>query len=68
MLRARIPEHAKCVISILMIEATATLFRFAALSHILPGVFSDEALNGNEGIHTFRSGDRKVFFPLHHRF
>jgi 4-amino-4-deoxy-L-arabinose transferase-like glycosyltransferase len=46
-----------------MIVAVAVLFRFTALSHIPPGVFSDEALNGNEGIHAWRSGDLKVFYP-----
>src|SRR5437868_783259 len=48
---------------LLMIVVVAVLFRFTALSHIPPGVFSDEALNGNEGIHAWRSRDLKVFYP-----
>ena len=48
---------------LLMIVAVAVLFRFTALSRIPPGVFSDEALNGNEGIHAWRSRDLKVFYP-----
>jgi hypothetical protein len=48
---------------LLMIVAVAVLFRFTALSRIPPGVFSDEALNGNEGIHAWQTRDLKVFYP-----
>jgi len=43
--------------------AVAVFFRFIALNHIPPGVSSDEALNGNEGIHAWRSKDLKLFYP-----
>ena len=46
-----------------LIFAVALLFRFSALDRIPPGVFSDEALNGNEGIRAQRAGDYKIFFP-----
>lgn len=45
------------------IFSVTVLFHFAALGHIPPGVFSDEALNGNEGIHAQRTGDYKIFYP-----
>lgn len=41
----------------------ALLFRFAALDRIPPGVFSDEALNGNEGIRAQRTGNYRIFYP-----
>ena len=62
-LKARVSQRARSILLLLMIAAVAVLFRFAALSHIPPGVFSDEALNGNEGIHAWRSRDLKVFYP-----
>jgi hypothetical protein len=43
--------------------AIALLLRFAALDRIPPGVFSDEALNGNEGIRAQRTGDYRIFYP-----
>jgi dolichyl-phosphate-mannose-protein mannosyltransferase len=42
--------------------AVAILFRFAALDRIPPGVFSDEALNGNEGFRAQRTGDYRIFY------
>jgi hypothetical protein len=62
-LKARISAQVKSVILLLIIVAVAVGFRFTALRHIPPGVFSDEALNGNEGIHAWRSGDLRVFYP-----
>jgi 4-amino-4-deoxy-L-arabinose transferase-like glycosyltransferase len=61
--KARISAHSKNAILLLTIVAVAVFFRFVALNHIPPGVFSDEALNGNEGIHAWRSRDLKVFYP-----
>jgi hypothetical protein len=43
--------------------AVALLFRFTALARIPPGVFSDEALNGNEGIRAQRTGNYRIFYP-----
>lgn len=45
-----------------LILTVALVFRFAALDRIPPGVFSDEALNGNEGIHAQQTGDYKIFY------
>lgn len=45
------------------IALVAVALRFAALNRIPPGVCSDEALNGNEGIHAVESRSFKVFYP-----
>jgi 4-amino-4-deoxy-L-arabinose transferase-like glycosyltransferase len=44
--------------------ATVAAFsRFWALDHIPPGIYPDEAINGNEGLEALRTQNFKVFYP-----
>ncbi len=52
----------KTAVLLALILTVALLFRFAALDRIPPGVFSDEALNGNEGLLAQQTGDYKIFY------
>jgi dolichyl-phosphate-mannose-protein mannosyltransferase len=48
---------------LIAIVSVAALARFYALDRIPPGVYADEAINGNEGIDAVRSGNLKIFYP-----
>ena len=46
---------------LIAIVSITALARFYALDRIPPGVYADEAINGNEGIEAVRSGNLKIF-------
>ncbi len=48
------------LIAILVLAAVS---RFVALGHIPPGIYPDEAINGNEGLEAAQTGDFKLFYP-----
>jgi hypothetical protein len=52
----------KTAVLFAIIMTVALVFRFTALDRIPPGVSSDEALNGNEGIHAQKTGDYRIFY------
>ncbi|MCC6934187.1 MAG: glycosyltransferase family 39 protein [Candidatus Yanofskybacteria bacterium] len=50
-------------IVLLLILATAIGFRFVHLGSVPPGLYPDEAMNGNNALAALRSGDFKIFYP-----
>ncbi|MDP3954444.1 MAG: glycosyltransferase family 39 protein [bacterium] len=50
-------------IIILIIIATAAFFRFYNLADAPPGLYPDEAMNGNNALQAISTGDYKVFYP-----
>lgn len=48
---------------ILLIIVVATIFRLPGLNTIPPGLYPDEAMNGNNAIQALETGDYKVFYP-----
>lgn len=45
------------------ILALATFFRLYQITTVPPGLFSDEAVNGNNALEATETGDYKVFYP-----
>ena len=50
-------------ILILLIVVVAVFFRFYKIDSVPPGLYPDEAINGNQAIETLETGDFKVFYP-----
>jgi len=48
---------------ILIILLVAAVFRFAHLDSFPPGLYPDEAMNGNNALQALDTGDYKVFYP-----
>jgi 4-amino-4-deoxy-L-arabinose transferase-like glycosyltransferase len=48
---------------LLLILVTAASFRTYKLSSFPPGLYPDEAMNGNNALHAARTGEYKVFYP-----
>ncbi|MDO8663402.1 MAG: glycosyltransferase family 39 protein [Candidatus Wildermuthbacteria bacterium] len=48
---------------LLVILAIASFSRLWQLDSIPPGLYPDVALNGNEALHSLKTGDFKVFYP-----
>lgn len=48
---------------ILLILVVATFFRFYKIDSVPPGLYPDEAINGNDAIQALETGDFKVFYP-----
>lgn len=48
---------------ILLIIVVAAVFRLQGISSIPPGLYPDEAMNGNNAIQAIETGDYKVFYP-----
>ncbi len=51
------------IFSLLVIIATAGFFRFWQLDSIPPGLYPDEAMNGNNAVSALQSKEFKVFYP-----
>jgi len=49
------------ILGAILVLAAAS--RFAALDRIPSGIYPDEALNGNEGLHAVETGDYQLFYP-----
>jgi 4-amino-4-deoxy-L-arabinose transferase-like glycosyltransferase len=47
----------------LLVMAIAIGFRFAKLDSVPPGLYPDEAMNGNNALQALDSGDFKLFYP-----
>ncbi len=48
---------------VLIIVVVASVFRLWQLDTIPPGLYPDEAMNGNNAIQTLETGEYKVFYP-----
>src|SRR3989344_3330816 len=46
-----------------LIMLTAFVFRFQHIQSIPPGLYPDEAMNGNNAIHALQTGDYSVYYP-----
>lgn len=53
----------KKIIILLLIIFLAFFFRFWQLDLIPPGLWPDEAMNGNDAVETLKSGNFKLFYP-----
>lgn len=51
------------IVVLLLILATAIGFRFVGLATTPPGLYPDEAMNGNNALNAIRTGDYKIFYP-----
>lgn len=52
-----------CTAVLILVVALAVFFRFAWLSNIPPGLFFDEAVNGNDALKALDSSHFRVFYP-----
>src|SRR3989344_1624131 len=48
---------------ILAILALGVFFRFYLITQIPPGLYPDEAANGNNAVEALRTGEFKIFYP-----
>ena len=48
---------------VLVIIVVAAVFRFQHITSTPPGLYPDEAMNGNNAIQAIETGDYKVFYP-----
>ncbi|MEN9342222.1 MAG: hypothetical protein RIQ54_478 [Candidatus Parcubacteria bacterium] len=55
--------NTKIVLAFIGIMTVAILFRFAAITTTPPGLYPDEAVNGNNGLSAFRTGEFSWFYP-----
>jgi 4-amino-4-deoxy-L-arabinose transferase-like glycosyltransferase len=51
------------IVVLLIVMAIAVGFRLTNLSSAPPGLYPDEAMNGNNALQALRTGDYKVFYP-----
>lgn len=56
-------RQRRTLIYLLLILAIAGFFRFWQLDSIPPGLYPDEAMNGNNALDSLKSGDFKIFYP-----
>jgi len=54
---------AKNILVVFGILMIAVFFRFFAITQIPPGLYPDEAINGNNALMALRTGSFKVFYP-----
>jgi len=54
---------AKEKLILILILAVAFVFRFQDIQSIPPGLYPDEAINGNNALIALETGDYKVFYP-----
>ncbi|HRY76616.1 MAG TPA: glycosyltransferase family 39 protein [Candidatus Paceibacterota bacterium] len=53
----------KVTLVLLLILIIATFFRFWKITEIPPGLYPDEAMNGNNALEALKSGQFKLFYP-----
>lgn len=53
----------KRLVFLLLILLLASFFRLWQLDSVPPGLYPDEAINGNEALETLKTGEFKVFYP-----
>jgi len=56
-------ENRKIIVLLLIILAIAAFFRFWNLDSIPPGLYPDEAINGNDALTSLETGNYKLFYP-----
>ncbi len=56
-------KNKKIIIFLLIILAIATFFRFWSLGSVPPGLYPDEAMNGNDAITSLETGNYELFYP-----
>jgi len=59
----RLFKEKRVLILLLVILAIASFFRLWQLDLIPPGLYPDEAINGNDAISALKTGNFKVFYP-----
>jgi len=53
----------KVIFLLLVILIIAVFFRFWKINQIPPGLYPDEAMNGNNALEAIKTGDFKLFYP-----
>ena len=56
-------KHLREFTIIILIVATAAFFRLYKLDAFPPGLYPDEAMNGNNAIQAIETGEYKIFYP-----
>jgi len=56
-------ERKKIIILVILILAIASFFRLWHLNSVPPGVYPDEAINGNNAIEALKTNEYKIFYP-----
>jgi len=56
-------KEKKAIIFLLIILIIAAFFRLWQLDSIPPGLYPDEAINGNEALDIIQQGKFKIFYP-----
>ena len=56
-------KNHKYKIAFATILIIAAIFRFYKITELPPGLYPDEAMNGNNAIEAFTTGDYKIFYP-----
>ena len=55
--------HKQELAIFLIIMAVAAFFRLYKLDQFPPGLYPDEAMNGNNALEALDTGDFKIFYP-----
>lgn len=55
--------NKKTIFLLILILIIATFFRFWKITSIPPGLYPDEAMNGNNALEALKTGDFKTFYP-----
>lgn len=63
MARPKNSSRFYCTAILILVVAIAVFFRFAWLSNIPPGLFFDEAVNGNDALKALESSHFRIFYP-----
>src|SRR5205814_6917436 len=50
-------------LAVIFLALLAGFFRYYKLSTLPLGIYVDEAMNGNDGVHALATGDWRVFYP-----
>ncbi|OGZ99772.1 MAG: hypothetical protein A3D41_04380 [Candidatus Sungbacteria bacterium RIFCSPHIGHO2_02_FULL_41_12b] len=53
----------KKIIIIILILVVGVFFRFYKITEIPPGLYPDEAINGNNALEALKTGEFKIFYP-----
>ncbi len=56
-------KHLREFTIVILIILVATIFRLYKLDTFPPGLYPDEAMNGNNAIQAYETGEYKIFYP-----
>ena len=56
-------ETQRRLLLLLLIVGVAAFLRFSQIGTLPPGLFPDEAMNGNDGLQSIETGHFRVFYP-----